>query len=185
MPRTRPSRRGRAARRTPCAIDDVVLRYLRAFGPATSGDIRTWSWLAGLRPVIERLRPRLRVYRDDAGRELFDVEDGVIADPAIPAPIRFLPQYDNVFLSHADRSRINGVMTWGLDFGWKGAILVDGGITGAWRVRRTGKVTTMTVELGRTLSPAERSELEAEAEALFRFVGPETGERDLRIVEVG
>lgn len=174
---------GRTPEATP--IDDVVLRYLRAFGPATSSDIRTWSWLTGLRPVIERLRPRLRIYRDAAGRELYDVDDGVIADPGVPAPVRFLPQYDNVFLSHDDRSRINGAMTWGLDFAYKGVVLVDGGIDGAWRVRRTGKVSTMTVELGRNLTRPERRDLEAEAAALFAFVGPETGDRDLRIVAAG
>ena len=68
--------------------------------------MRVWSWLTGLREVVDRLRPRLRTFRDEAGRELFDVEDGLIADEGLTAPIRFLPQYDNVFLSHDDRSRI-------------------------------------------------------------------------------
>ncbi|MEO6206894.1 MAG: winged helix DNA-binding domain-containing protein [Candidatus Limnocylindrales bacterium] len=166
------------------AIDDVVLRYLRAFGPATSGDLRTWSWLTGLRPVLERLRPQLCTYRDERGRELFDVADGMITDPATAAPVRFLPQYDNVFLSHDDRSRINGAMSWGLEFGGKGVVLVDGSISGAWRVKRAARVAMMTVELGRVLTMGERTDLEAEAEGLGGFLDPD-GPRDLRIVDVG
>lgn len=154
-------------------IEIIVRRYLAAFGPATVGDVRTWSWLTGLRDVVEGMRPELRTYRDERGRELFDVTDGQIVEEDVPAPVRFLPQYDNVFLSHEDRSRINGAMSWGLDFGWKGAILVDGGISGAWRVRRAGKVATMTVELGRDLTRAERVDLEGEADALARFLDPD------------
>ena len=148
------------------SVDDLVLRYLAAFGPATVGDMRVWSWLTGLREVVDRLRPRLRTFRDEAGRELLDVQDGLIADPDVPAPVRFLPQYDNVFLSHEDRSRINGELSWGIEFGWKGPILIDGGIAAAWRVRRAGRAATMTVELGRRLTPAQRLELEEEATAL-------------------
>lgn len=166
------------------SIDDLVLRYLAVFGPATVGDIRIWSWLTGLREVVDRLPPRLRTYSDEAGRELLDVPDGVIADADLPAPIRFLPQYDNVFLSHDDRSRISGEMSWGIDFGWKGPVLVDGGIAAAWRVRRAGNVATMTVELGRRLTSAERVELEDEATALAAFLDPSRS-RELVIVELG
>jgi hypothetical protein len=151
-------------------VGDVVRRYLRAFGPATVSDIRTWSWLTGLREVVERLRPELRTYRDERGRELLDLEDGVIADEDLPAPIRFLPQYDNVFLSHEDRSRINGDMAWGLDFAWKGVIFVDGWISGAWRHRKADKPPTLTIELGPSVTPAQREEVVAEGERLAVFL---------------
>ena len=107
-----------------------------------------------------------------------------MVDEDVPAPVRFLPQYDNVFLSHDDRSRINGELSWGVDFGWKGVILVDGGIAAAWRVRRAGKTATMTVELGRRLSGAERADLEREASRLAAFLDPDR-ERQLVIVEQG
>ena len=151
----------------------LIRRYLATFGPATPADLRTWSWLTGAREVLEGMRPTLATYRDEAGRELFDLPGAPIADPDLPAPVRFLPQYDNVFLSHDDRSRISGVLSWGVEFGWKSVILVDGGITGAWRVRRGGKVATMTIELGRVLSPSERQDLDEEAERLGAFLDPD------------
>ena len=168
----------------PTSVHAFVLRYLRAFGPASVSDMRTWSWLTGLREVVDRLRPQLRVFRDDNGRELLDVPDGVLVDEDTPAPVRFLPQYDNVFLSHDDRSRINGEMTWGVEFGWKGPILVDGGIAAAWRVRRSGKAAVMTIELGRRVSGGERRELEEEATRLAGFLDPDRT-RELVIVEAG
>ena len=164
------------------SVDEIVVRYLRAFGPASAADIRTWSWMTGLRPVMERLRPQLRTYRDESGRELFDVEDGVIADPELPAPVRFLPQYDNVFLSHDDRSRVNGGLAWGIDFGRKSPVLVDGFIEGAWRVRRERRVATMTLELTRRVPTSARGAVEDEAGRLFAFVAADAETRDLRVV---
>jgi len=167
------------------SLDDLVRRYLVAFGPATVADMRTWSWLTGLRPVVERLRGRLRTYRDEAGRELFDVPDGAIADPETPAPIRFLPQYDNVFLSHEDRSRILGSGLTIPELTWRGGILIDGFVSAAWRMRREKRAATMTITLTEPLGRTQRRDLEAEAERFFPFVAAEAEARNVRIVEAG
>ena len=112
------------------SLDDVVLRYLAAFGPASVADVTTWCRLTGLRAVVERLRPQLVTFRDERGRELFDLPDAPRPDPDTPAPVRFLPEYDNVLLSHDDRSRFVSAADRALlgpvwSVGW-GAVLHDG-----------------------------------------------------------
>ena len=165
------------------SIDDLLLRYLAAFGPASVADMRVWSWLTGLREVVERLRPRLRTFRDEGGRELFDVDDGVIADPDLAAPIRFLPQYDNVFLSHDDRSRIlvGGVKV--EDLVWRGGVLIDGYVGAAWRIRREKKAATMTVTLYVPVTGVQRGEIEAEGERLFSFLAADADPREIQLVD--
>jgi hypothetical protein len=165
------------------SIDDLVLRYLAVFGPATVSDIRIWSWLTGLREVVDRLRPRLRTFRDEAGRELFDVEDGLIADEGLPAPIRFLPQYDNVFLSHDDRSRILVDDVTIEELAWKGGVLIDGYLSAAWRIRRDKQAATMTVTLYVPATGEQRAEIEAEGERLLGFVAADAEKREIQLVE--
>jgi Winged helix DNA-binding domain len=87
-------------------IETLVLRYLASFGPATPADAQYWSGVPGLCSAFERLGPRLRTVRDEDGRELFDVHRAPLPDPGIPAPVRFLPEYDNVTIGHKDRTRI-------------------------------------------------------------------------------
>jgi Winged helix DNA-binding domain len=154
-------------------VDEIVLRYLRAFGPATISDIRTWSWLSGLRSVIDRLRPRLRIYHDEARRELLDVEDGVFADAGEPAPVRFLGEYDNVFLSHADRSRITGDTAWGVAYARRGTFFVDGFLAGAWSASAIDGRASITIEPRRPIAAAIE-EVAAEGEALLRLLEPDS-----------
>ena len=139
----RPPTRGSARPLAPApSIDDVVLRYLGAFGPATPGDVAAWSRLTGFREILERLRPRLRAFRDERGRELFDLPDAPRPDPDTPVPPRFLPEYDNVLLSHADRSRFvsQDNRSWLFDtpVPVHGTVLHDGFMAGTWSIDRDG-----------------------------------------------
>src|SRR5581483_369798 len=86
---------------------EILRRYLAAFGPASLRDIVAWSMMhvGELKAALALLEP-LRRFRDENGRELFDVPRGALPDPDTPAPIRFLPKWDNLLLSFADRTRV-------------------------------------------------------------------------------
>jgi hypothetical protein len=165
--------------------EEMVLRYLRSFGPAAVPDIRTWSRLTGLREVVEGLRPRLRTFRDERGRELFDVPDAPLPDPETPASPRFLPHFDNALLSHADRARIisdehrKRISTGGM--GSVGTVLVDGFVVGSWKAQRACKRTTLVVELFQTLRNEHR---EAVTEEGHRLAGFMAGPKDTETPEV-
>jgi hypothetical protein len=162
---------GGAAGDGPAVVDDVVLRYLAAFGPATPADFATWSRLQAVRPVFERLRPQLVSLRDERGRELFDVPDGPRPGPDVDAPVRFLPEYDNVLLSHADRSRFGpemGKRVVGPRQAYQGAVLVDGGLAAVWREPKQPGGPLVVHPL-RPLSVRERKAVDAEGEAAAAF----------------
>lgn len=166
--------------------DETVLRYLAAFGPATVMDVTVWSGLTGMREVIERLRPRLRTFRDEQGRELFDVTNGALPDPDTPAPPRFLPVYDNAFLGHADRDRIvseehrlRAATVGGSGF------LVDGFGAGMWRIDRANGRATLLVEPFERLARRDRTSLAEEGARLLAFVAADAERRDVRFVSPG
>jgi len=151
------------------SLDEVVLRYLGAFGPASVADATTWCRLTGLREVIERLRPRLVTFRDDPRRELFDLPGAPRPRRDAPAPVRFLPEYDNVLLSHDDRSRFVSSSDRALlapvwSVGW-GAVLHDGRVRGTWRAGPTGLVVRHVPLAKRTLTA-----IAAEGRRLARFL---------------
>ncbi|RBY79574.1 winged helix DNA-binding domain-containing protein [Geodermatophilus sp. TF02-6] len=159
--------------------DDVlaalVLRYLRAHGPAAGADLRAWSGLSGLPPVVERLRPRFRTFRDERGRELLDVPDGPLPDGEQSAPVRFLPAFDNAVLGYDDRSRIVGDEHRGLSVTGARFVLVDGFVAATWTSsdRADGGVA-VTVRPLRPLDAHERDGLEAEGANLAAFLGDGT-----------
>jgi hypothetical protein len=166
------------------APDDAVLRYLAAYGPASTADVRAWSGLTGMKEVIERLRPDLRTFRDERGRELFDVPAGPLPDPDTPAPPRFLPEFDNTTLSHADRTRVlpdphrPRVVT---SRDWR-LLLVDGFVRASWTTRRDGDRAILEIEPFDRLAGDERSGVTAEAERLLRFLEPDASAQDVRFV---
>ena len=164
------------------SLDELVLRYLAAFGPATVADVAAWSRLTGLRPVLERLRPGLVSFRDERGRELFDLPDAPRPDPTAPVPPRLLPEYDNVLLSHADRSRFGAdwirpryAAVEGLGHG---GALHDGRFVGLWRMEDGALV----VRHADTLTAGARGELAEEGRRLLAFLGGAGG--DVRFVRL-
>jgi Winged helix DNA-binding domain len=162
--------------------DRLILRYLKAFGPATVSDISAWSGLTGLRSVVERLRPKLQTFHDERGRELFDVTDGPLPDPETPAPPRFLPEYDNILIGHDDGSRV-------IDPAYRytifmGTLLVEGFVQATWMIKRMRDITTLAIEPFRKLTPAERIAVAEEGERLLAFVAGDAPRRAVRITAV-
>jgi hypothetical protein len=169
----------------PVPPHDIVRRYLAAFGPATPADAQAWSGLQGLRTVFENLRPELVTMRDDRKRELFDLPGAPRPDEDLPAPVRFLPEYDNVLLGHKDRTRIIDdehrpiISTANLQI--RATFLVDGRVAGTWKVERTRRIATLVLEPFGRLTKAARKDLEREADALLGFIEPEAGSRAIRV----
>ncbi len=161
---------GRRLRARP-SLDDVVLRYLAAFGPATTADVATWCRLTGLRDVVERLRPRLLTFRDEAGRELFDLPEAPRPDPETPAPTRFLPEYDNALLSHAERSRFvpDAVRAQAARVEGRvhGTVLHDGTLAALWRLDREPDAATLVVTPLVRLTKRAGASIEAEGVGSF------------------
>jgi hypothetical protein len=156
--------------------DGLVLRYLAAYGPATVRDVQAWCGLTRLAEVAERLRPRLRAFRDAGGRELFDLPDAPRPHPDTPAPPRFLPEYDNALLSHADRARIipgrrKVPLPPGLG-GTGGTVLIDGRWQATWTVVRHGGGATLRIEPFIPLTAGQATAVAEEGARLLAFVAP-------------
>ena len=166
------------------SLDTLVVRYLGAFGPATVRDIQAWSGLTGLREVVERLRPRLRAFASSSGAELFDLPAAPRPDPGTPAPVRLVAEFDNLILSHADRTRIisdqdrrrlasrNGI--------FPGTVLIDGFARGMWRIIAARRAAVLRVELFGLVTDRDREEVAAEGKRMLEFAAPEAEARDIR-----
>ncbi|WP_342668942.1 winged helix DNA-binding domain-containing protein [Amycolatopsis taiwanensis] len=148
--------------------EELVLRYLRAFGPATVADVQAWSGLTGLREVVDRLRPQLVMLSDT----VFDLPDAPRPDEDTPAPVRLLAPFDNLLLSHADRTRIitdehrKRVIT--INGQVHGTVLVDGFVHGIWKRDKT----VVTIEPFAPFTDTQAEQVHAEAAELLEFAEP-------------
>jgi hypothetical protein len=148
----------------------LALRYFAAFGPASVADLQSWTGLQALREVVSELRPKLRAFRDESGRELFDLPDAPRPDEDVEAPVRFLPEFDNVLLGYAERSRVIDdvhrpkVFTKNLRV--LPIFLVDGRAAGSWSIDKK----KLKIEPFGKLRPAEKKAVEEEGDRLLKFV---------------
>jgi hypothetical protein len=165
-------------------IAETVMRYLAAFGPASVADFRAWSYLRVPPDVLESLRAKLRIFRDERGRELLDVPEGGLPDPETPVPPRFVSEFDNVLVAYDDRSRIIPPehSRWVLTHLGASMVLVDGVIRGVWQIARADGTARLVVSLFDPLPSEDQAAVEAEGLALLRFAASDAASH---VVEFG
>ena len=166
------------------AAGQLVLRYLAAYGPASVADIQAWSGLTRLREVTARLGDQLRRFAGPGGEALLDLPEAPRPDPGVPAPPRFLPEYDNLLLSFADRSRViphqrrvplppgHGAST--------GTLLLDGEWQGDWKLTRDGDRAVLTIRPYTRIQAADRAGMTEEGSHLLRFAASASTSYDVR-----
>jgi hypothetical protein len=167
-------------------VEKMIQRYLSAYGPASVKDMQVWSGQTRLRDVIEKLRPNLIRFLDEQGNELFDLPDAPRPDADIQSPTRFLGEFDNILLSHADRTRIiddsyrkrvftkNGII--------RSVILVDGFVSGIWKLKRGSGTATLSIEPLIRLSSQEHDELAEEGAQLMKFAAGEDHTHEIQFI---
>lgn len=158
----------------PVGLEALFRRYLAAFGPASIMDFQTWTGLTRLNAVERELSADLVVYQDEAGKTLYDLPGAPLIDADAPAPVRFIPEYDNLLIGHANRARIlpevhrkRVLLSAGRVLN---TILVDGFVAGTWRIESKKGAVTLRIAPFAELRAADRDALAAEGERLVRFV---------------
>lgn len=165
--------------------DALALSYFAAFGPATAADFQNWSGMQGGKDIVAAIRAKLESVRDERNRELFDIPGAPRPDEDTPAPVRFLADYDNLILGHADRTRIIAddyrprVSTKNLRI--LPTFLVDGFVAGTWEPSLKKKVATLTITPFTKLTTRVKGELEAEGDRLLRFIESEATKFEVQI----
>ncbi|WP_214323894.1 winged helix DNA-binding domain-containing protein [Nonomuraea sediminis] len=164
-------------------LEAFVERYLAAFGPATAADVQAFSGVGAMKKIVYGMRDRLVALQDSAGRELFDLPGAPRPGGDVPAPVRFLPDFDNLVLGHADRTRV-------LDDAFKGEVttknlrvravfLVDGFAAGTWQIKRSGKKARLLLT---PFVPVKVADLEEEGLRALRFAEPDAADFGLEVV---
>jgi Winged helix DNA-binding domain len=168
------------------ALEVLVRRCLAAFGPATLADIAKFAGQMPprVRPTLERIAPKLRAFSDEQGRLLYDLPRAPRPDGAVPAPVRFLPRYDELLISYAHRDRViapahrRAVYTKNAIV--EAVVMVDGFAAGTWKVDRAKTEAVLRIAPFAPLARRDRAAIEAEGRGLLSFVAPETKAVDVR-----
>ena len=174
---------GRRVSLEPAAADPLVLRYLAAYGPASVRDVQAWSGLPALAATVSRLRPRLVVFRDETGRELFDLPQAPRPDAAAEAPVRLVPEYDNLIATRADErfvAKAHRPRVFLSALRIAATVLVDGFVAGTWKVEVKKGLARVTVVPFVPFKARTKKQVAAEAEALAAFQEPEARAAEVR-----
>ena len=176
----------------PCAADAapeaLVRRYLAAFGPATPADAGAWSGLKGMRATFAAMRDELVSLHGERGRELFDLPDAPRPGGDVEAPVRFLPDFDNLVLGHDDRTRVVAdahrarIVSRNLQVA--ATVLVDGMVAATWTIEKARGMATLVVRPFARIAKAHARVLDAEGESLLRFVEPDAKAHAVRVEPV-
>lgn len=173
---------------TPGAKTELLRRGIAAIGPASTADLRTWSGMTGVKEALEPLLPELVEFRNEAGRTLYDLPDSPRPRASTEAPVRFLGEFDNVALSHADRERIIDASDAKLfNFSKNGrrafAILIDGRVRGSWQIEAKKDSAKIRLMPFHDESKATLDAVATEGEALLRFMQPDAATYDLEFAK--
>lgn len=167
----------------------LVFRYLAAFGPASARDFQAWSGITGIKSELEKIKLELRLFRDEDGGELFDLPDAPLPPADTPAPPRFVPEYDNLVLGHADRRRViadgDRKKVFLSAARVRATFLIDGFVAGVWKIEKTRKAASLIVEPFAPLSTEGRNILAEEGERLLRFATDGQPELNVRFETAG
>lgn len=163
----------------------LVRNYLAAYGPATVADIRAWSGVSGLREVVAGMGADLVRFTDESGRQLFDLPDAPRPDPDVPAPVRFLPAFDNLMLAYADRTRL---MTADdrrricVDDYIAPTLLLDGLVRGTWTIDHQADTALLIIQPFQRLARTDRAAVADEGARLLTFAAPDHETHEVRIL---
>ena len=155
-------------------LRELLFRYLAAFGPATVMDFQTWSGMTGLKKMVEEFKGDLRAFRDEEDKELLDLPNAPLPPPETPTPVRFVPEYDNLILSHSDRRRViadeHRKKVFLSAARVRATILVNGFVRGTWKIEKSKGTAKLLIEPFEPLSEQIQEDLREEGERLLQFV---------------
>lgn len=173
---------------------EIVRRYLAAFGPAQPSDIVAWSRVPGLGQTMAGMASELRRYTNERSQGMYDLADAELVSADMESAPRFLPEYDNLLLSHRDRSRFGDDerrQGLGRASAVKGTVLIDGFVGAAWHISRDAAhrpasqaEATLHIECIDKLSPTQKQEVESEGRALVRFLAPQAVRHAVRLTKI-